>query len=328
MTLGKSQLSSSERSNEKIAQKTVREEICVSGVGLHSGQEVGLRICPAAPNTGIVFVRVDLSDSARGTSAPCSREVPALATNVVATAMSTTLAHDDVSVATVEHLMAAFAGFDIDNARVEVDGAELPIMDGSAAPFLDLLKVAGAQIQDEPRRFLRILKQVRYTQGDTSAQLEPYEGFRVAYTLIYDHPVFRSHATQAVVEFAGSTFDTEVSQARTFGFLDDLERLQEMNLVQGGSLDNAVVVDHTSIVNSGGLRSDDEFVKHKILDAVGDLYLLGCPIIGSFTGHKSGHAANNALLRMLLEDPEAYEFVSFANSSDAPAVARGTTPAP
>jgi len=237
--------------------------------------------------------------------------------------MSTTLAHEDVVVGTVEHLMAAFAGFDIDNARVEVDEAEVPIMDGSAAPFLDLLKSAGAELPGTPRRFLRILKQVRYTEGDTSAQLEPYEGFRVAYTLIYDHPVFRSHASQAVVDFAGSTFDTEVSQARTFGFLDDFERLQQMNLAQGGSLENAVVVDHARIVNSGGLRSDDEFVKHKILDAVGDLYLLGCPIIGAFTGHKSGHAANNALLRMLLNDPDSYETVSIAVASMAPQVARG-----
>ncbi len=306
-------------SAQKIAQKTLQTEVRATGVGLHSGREVTLRICPAEPNSGIRFVRVDLPAGPQHHD----NEIPAHATNVAATSMSTTLAWRNASVGTVEHLMAAFAGFDIDNARVEVDGAELPIMDGSAAPFLALLKTAGARLQDAPRRFLRILKQVRYTQGDTSAQLEPYEGFRVAYTLIYDHPVFRSYATQAVVEFAGSTFDTEVSQARTFGFLDDFERLREMNLARGGSLENAVVVDKSGIVNAGGLRSDDEFVKHKILDAVGDLYLLGCPIIGAFTGHKSGHAANNALLRMLLDDPSAYEIVSFANAAEAPEVARG-----
>ena len=308
-------------SAQKIAQKTLQNEVCATGVGLHSGREVTLRIRPAEPDTGIVFVRVDL---------PCGKashqranEIPALATNVAATSMSTTLALRGASVGTVEHLMAAFAGFDIDNARVEVNGAELPIMDGSAAPFLELLKEAGARQQDTPRRFIRILKQVRYTKGDASTQLEPHEGFRVAYTLVYDHPVFRSYATQAEVEFAGSTFDKEVSQARTFGFLDDFERLQEMNLARGGSLENAVVVDNTGVVNAEGLRSNDEFVKHKILDAVGDLYLLGAPIIGAFSGHKSGHAANNGLLRMLLNDPSAYEIVSFANAADAPAVARG-----
>ncbi len=318
MTLSKQQ-GAAQKMGQKIVQKTLKRKVYANGVGLHSGRDVRLCICPAEPDSGIVFVRVDLA--AQPGAGAC--EVPALASNVVATSMSTTLAHQDVLISTVEHLMAAFAGFDIDNARVEVDAAELPIMDGSAAPFLDLLKSAGARLQNKPRRFLRVLKQVRYTQGDISAQLEPHDGFRIAYTLIYDHPVFRSHASQAVVDFAGSTFDTEVSQARTFGFLDDLERLQGMNLAQGGSLDNAVVVDQSGIVNSGGLRSDDEFVKHKILDAVGDLYLLGCPIIGSFTGHKSGHAANNALLRMLLADSDAYEFVSFADASLAPRVARG-----
>lgn len=303
---------------KRVAQKTLQNEVHISGVGLHSGREVRLRICPAPADSGIVFARVDLP--AGTNSGPC--DVHAHATNVVATAMSTTLASSDALVGTVEHLMAAFAGFHIDNARVEVDGSELPIMDGSAAPFLTLFKQAGACEQDQPRRFIRILKQVRYTEGDTSAQLEPYDGFRVAYTLIYDHPVFRSHATQAVVDFADSTFDTEVSEARTFGFLDDFERLQKMNLARGGSLENAVVVDHAGIVNSGGLRSDDEFVKHKILDAVGDLYLLGGPIIGAFTGHKSGHAANNALLRMLPEDPDAYELVSFDDAADITEAAR------
>jgi len=299
-------------------QKTIGKEVHLSGVGLHSGREVCVRICPAAADTGIVFVRSDLATDVVSDQS----EVLAHATNVVATAMSTTLACGDAVVGTVEHLMAAFAGFHIDNARVEVDGSELPIMDGSAAPFLKLLKTAGACVQDQPRRFIRILKQVRHTQGDTSAQLEPYDGFRVAYTLIYDHPVFRSHASQAVVDFTDSTFDTEVSEARTFGFLDDFERLQKMNLARGGSLENAVVVDHAGIVNSGGLRSDDEFVKHKILDAVGDLYLLGGPIIGAFTGHKSGHAANNALLRMLLEDPDSYEVVSSDDLADTPDTVR------
>ena len=190
-------------SAQKIAQKTLRKAVHATGVGLHSGRDVTLRICPAAPDTGIVFVRADLPPGDDGGA----NEIPALALNVVATAMSTTLARGTAQVGTVEHLMASFAGLDIDNARVEVDGAELPIMDGSAAPFILLLKEAGIQRQDADRKFVRILKQVRFTQGDASAQLEPHDGFRVAYTLLYDHPVFRSHATQAAVEFAGSTFD-------------------------------------------------------------------------------------------------------------------------
>ena len=307
---------------QMIAQTTLKNSVRASGVGLHSGQQVNLRICPAAPDTGIRFCRTDLQQGP-------SQIVRANARHVVATAMSTTLAEGAASVGTVEHLMAAFAGFGIDNALVEVDAPELPIMDGSAAPFLFLLQSAGTTTQAAPRHFVRLLKQIRYTEGDVSVQLEPYDGFRIAYTLMYDHPVFRSHNKSATVDFPGapftslgrqtltgrsfsSIFEREISRARTFGFMEDLERLQEMNLARGGSLDNAVVVDNNGIINSGGLRSQDEFVKHKILDALGDLYLLGHPIIGAFTGHKSGHHANNELARMLLAEPSAYELVSFA----------------
>lgn len=316
---------------QKIAQTTLKNSVRASGVGLHSGQQVNLRISPALPDTGIVFCRTDIP-------ATHPRMIRATARHVVATAMSTTLAEGAACVGTVEHLMAAFAGFGIDNALVEVDAPELPIMDGSAAPFLFLLQSAGTATQLAPRQFLRIRKQIRYTEGDVSVQLEPYDGFRIAYTLMYDHPVFRSHNKSAVVDFPGlpvpdsrthpadneelppgvtpsnsfrTIFEREISRARTFGFMADLERLQEMNLARGGSLDNAVVVDDTGILNAGGLRSEDEFVKHKILDALGDLYLLGYPIIGAFVGHKSGHRANNQLVRMLLSEPSAYELVSF-----------------
>jgi len=309
---------SADENAQKFAQKTLRNEMHTTGVGLHSGREVSLRLLPAPADSGIVFVRVDLPAGDSG----CANQIRAHATNVVSTELSTTLAEGcaegDASVATVEHLMAALAGYDIDNVRIEVDGPELPIMDGSAAPFITLLKQAGTVVQSSPRRFVRIARQVRYTEGDISAQLEPHDGFRVAYTLAYDHPVFRSYTTQAVVDFGSTTFDTEVSAARTFGFLDDFEKLQEMNLARGGSLDNAVVVDGSGIVNAGGLRSHDEFVKHKILDAVGDLYLLGGPILGAFTGHKSGHGTNNKLLRMLLAEPDAIEYVSFLSDPAVP----------
>ncbi len=291
-----------------VKQKTLKNQVRAAGIGLHSGRRVQLRVCPAPPDTGITFCRTDLS------GIPC---VEALAVNVVDTSMSTTLAKGEARVSTVEHLMAAFAGLGIDNVRVEIDAPELPIMDGSAAPFVFLLRSAGTVLQPVPKRLIRILKQVRLTEGDLSVQLEPYDGFRVSYTLMYDHPVFRNHTKTATVEFSTMAFENtdiafekEVSRARTFGFLDDLERLQAMNLARGGSLDNAVVVNATEILNAEGLRQEDEFVKHKILDAVGDLYLLGHAVIGAFTGHKSGHRANNRLLRMLLDEPDAYELTT------------------
>lgn len=310
---------------QMIAQTTLKNPVRASGVGLHSGRQVNLRICPAAPDTGIVFCRTDLP-------ATRSRTIHANATHVVATAMSTTLAEGAACVGTVEHLMAAFAGYGIDNAIVEVDAPELPIMDGSAAPFLFLLQSAGTAMQEAPRHYVRVCKQLRYTEGDVSVQLEPYDGLRIAYTLMYDHPVFRSHTKSAVVDCPGlpksstdadfgAVFEREISRARTFGFMEDLERLQEMNLARGGSLDNAIVVDNNGILNADGLRSEDEFVKHKILDALGDLYLLGFPLIGAFTGHKSGHRANNQLVRMLLSEPSAFEMVSYGSSEPSAAVA-------
>ena len=286
-----------------LAQQTLNNRVRAEGVALHSGQQVALRLLPAPPDSGIRFRRTDL---------PGTPVIAARAGNVVDTAMSTTLAAggdpDAPRVATVEHLMAALAGLSVDNAVIEVDGPELPIMDGSAAPFVFLLESAGLVSQPVPRRYLRVTESVCVRDGDAFARLSPAPGFQVSYTLDYDHPVMQRHTLSAVVNFsdtpqeAGVAFSKEVSRARTFGFLDDLQRLRANNLARGGSLDNAVVLDAHGILNNGGLRQEDEFVKHKILDAIGDLYLLGKPLLGAFSGHKSGHRLNNALLRKALED--------------------------
>ena len=236
--------------------------------------------------------------------------------------MATSLICGDHQLSTIEHLMSAFSGLCVDNAIVEVDGRELPIMDGSAAPFVFLLQSAGVITQTAPKKFLRILRKVRVEDGDASAELVPYEGFKLSYTLEYDHPVFEAHEHTAEVEFSTTGFVKEVSRARTFGFLADFEKLRDLNLAQGGSLDNAVVVDDCKILNEHGLRARDEFVKHKILDAIGDLYLLGHSLIGSFHGHKSGHGLNNKVIRKLLEDPGSYEIVTFDDPCKMPATYR------
>lgn len=284
-----------------------------------------LRISPADVDEGIVFRRTDLDPE---------EEIFARAHNVVDTDMSTTLSNGSARVATVEHLMAAFAGLGVDNAIVEVNAQELPIMDGSAAPYVFLLQSAGVINQTHPRQFLRVLREVRYEDNDTVVQLEPHAGFQINYTLLYDRPVLRDHNTSVTLECGALTsmgewdhagvdrfrkvFEKEVCRARTFGCLEDIERLRSRNLVRGGSLDNAVVVDGDGILNANGLRQKDEFVKHKVLDAIGDLYLLGAPLIGAFTGHKSGHKANNRLLRMLLADPSNFERVTLNASSSNP----------
>jgi UDP-3-O-[3-hydroxymyristoyl] N-acetylglucosamine deacetylase len=284
-----------------IRQRTLKNTIHATGVGLHTGEMVRLSLHPAPPDHGIVFVRTDLDPQVR---------FPARSACVGDTTMATTLTDGTVALSTVEHLLAAFAGLEVDNAVVDVCAPELPIMDGSAAPFVFLIQSAGIEEQDAPRRFVRILKTVAYTQDDVLAEVRPHDGFRVEYTLSYDHPVFRRHRTSACVDISPTSFVKEVARARTFGFLADYERLRAMNLARGGSLDNAVVVDDQRILNGDGLRGDDEFVKHKILDVVGDLYLLGHGMIGAFSGYKSGHAANNALIRKLLATPDAWEIVS------------------
>lgn len=294
---------------EMIKQRTLKV-IRATGVGLHTGKKVYLTLRPAPPNTGVVFCRVDRDPVV---------EIPALAQYVGDTTLATTLVKDGVRIATVEHLLSAMAGMGIDNAYVDVTEDELPIMDGSAGPFVFLIQSAGIVEQNAPKRFIRIKKKVSVEQGEganyKSASFEPYAGFRIDFTIDFDHPVFKSKAQHVVLDFANKSFVKEVSRARTFGFMSDYERLRAMNLALGGSLDNAVVLDEYRILNEDGLRYDDEFVRHKILDAVGDLYLLGSSLIGEFKGYRSGHALNNLLLRKLLADQDAWEYVTAEGSN-------------
>jgi UDP-3-O-[3-hydroxymyristoyl] N-acetylglucosamine deacetylase len=292
-----------------FAQRTLKTTIGASGVGLHSGERISMRLQPAPPDTGIVFRRVDLDPPI---------DIPAHATQVGDTRLGTVLAAEGARVSTIEHLMSALAGLGVDNAIVEVSAAEVPIMDGSAAPFVFLLQSAGFVEQDSPKRFVRILQSVEVHDGDKWARFDPHEGFRVNFEIDFDHPLLRSGQTAATMDFSSVTYLKEVARARTFGFMRDIEALRRHNLALGGTLDNAIVLDDAGIMNEEGLRSRDEFVKHKILDAIGDLYLLGHGIIGAFSGYKSGHGLNNQLLRELLARPEAWELVSFASAAEAP----------
>lgn len=292
-----------------IRQRTLKNIIRATGVGLHTGNKVFLTLRPAAPDSGIVFRRVDLDPPV---------DIPACPARVGDTRLSTTLEAGGARVSTVEHLLSAFAGLGIDNAYVDVSAAEVPIMDGSAGPFVFLLQSAGIEEQNRPKRFIRIKRPLSVEDGDKFARFEPYNGFRVGFSIDFEHPAFTSRAQTAVVDFSSTSFIKEVSRARTFGFLRDIEALRAQNLALGGSLDNAVVVDDFRVLNDDGLRYEDEFVKHKILDAIGDLYLLGRPLIGSFVGHKSGHALNNRLLRELLAQEDAWEEVTFDNPADVP----------
>ena len=289
-------------------QRTTRRAVSIAGVGLHSGSSVRLTVRPAGAGAGIVFRRIGRDHG---------EPVAATVANVVDTRLATTLGRGDTRVATVEHLLAAFAGLGVDNALVDVVGDELPVMDGSAAPFVRLLRAAGVMEIAAPKRFLRVLREVTVADGGAVARLRPYDGFRVEYTMEYDHPFFDGQPQYAVVDFATANFERDVSHARTFGFLGDVAKLQAAGLALGGGLDNAVVLDEDGIINEGGLRYSDEFAKHKILDVIGDLYLCGHPIIGAFAGHRSGHTTNNALLRKLLSDQKSYRIVTF----DVPAAA-------
>lgn len=278
----------------------------MAGVGLHSGAQVRATIRPAPANVGIVFRRGDVAPGA------C---VKASAANVVDTQLAVTLGDGATRVGTVEHLMAAFSGLGIDNAIVELAGPELPIMDGSAAMFADRLAAVGTRDQAVPRRYLKVTREVCYRDGDAVARLEPYDGFRADYTMRYDHPYFAAangHGPRqcAAVDFATESFADDVSRARTFGFLEDIEQLWADGFARGGSLENAIVIDDHGVLNEGGLRFDDELPKHKILDAIGDLYLCGYAVLGAFSGHQSGHASNHGLLRRLLDDANAYEIVT------------------
>jgi UDP-3-O-[3-hydroxymyristoyl] N-acetylglucosamine deacetylase len=292
-----------------IRQRTLKNVIRAVGVGLHTGRKVSLKLRPAAADTGIVFRRVDLDPPV---------DIPARPTRVGDTRLSTTLEAHGARVSTVEHLLSAFAGLGIDNAYVDVSAAEVPIMDGSAGPFVFLLQSAGIEEQSRPKRFIRIKRPIAVEEGDKFARFEPFDGFRVSFSIDFEHPAFSARAKSATVDFSSTSFVKEVSRARTFGFLRDVEALRNQNLALGGSLDNAVVVDDFRVLNDDGLRYEDEFLKHNILDAIGDLYLLGRPLIGAFTGHKSGHALNNRLLRRLLTEEDAWEEVTFQTPGEAP----------
>ena len=292
-----------------IRQRTLKNVIRATGVGLHTGEKVFLTLRPAAVNTGIVFRRIDLKPVV---------DVEAILDNVSNTRMSTTLERDGVRISTVEHLMSAFAGLGIDNVFVDLTAAEVPIMDGSAGPFVFLIESAGIEEQRAPKQFIRIKQSVEICDGDKWAKFDPYDGFKVDLTIDFDHPAVQSSQQHASIDFLESSFIKDVSRARTFGFLDEVEALQEAGLARGGSLDNAIVMDAFHILNDEGLRYRDEFVKHKILDAVGDLYLLGHLLVGAFSAHKSGHSMNNRLLRRLLETESAWEYVSYDDVDSAP----------
>ncbi len=285
-----------------IQQRTPKKVIQATGVGLHSGQKVLLTLRPAPINTGIVFRRTDLSPVV---------EIPASYEYVSETMLCTSLQRGDVKIATVEHLLSALAGLGIDNAYVDVNAPEIPIMDGSAAPFVFLIQSAGVREQNAAKRYIRILKPIRVEENDKYVQFLPYNGYKVSFTIDFDHPVFNSKPKKACFDFSHTSYVKQVCRARTFGFLSDYERLRESDLIKGGSLDNAVVVDDYRVLNDDGLRFDGEFVAHKVLDAIGDLYLLGSGLIGAFEGYKSGHELNNRLLRALVVNQDAWEYTCF-----------------
>lgn len=292
-----------------IKQRTLKNVIRATGVGLHSGEMVYLTLRPAAPNTGIIFRRVDLDPVV---------EIAAKAENVGETTLSTALIENGQKVSTVEHLLSAFAGLGIDNAYIDLNAPEVPIMDGSAGPFVFLIQSAGIEEQSAAKQFIRIIKPVLLEDGDKWAKFEPFEGFKVSFTIDFDHPAFTGRPQQVDVDFSSTSFVREISRARTFGFMKDIEKLRENNLALGGSLDNAIVVDDYRVINEDGLRYEDEFVRHKVLDAIGDLYLLGHSLIGAFNGYKSGHEVNNKLLRKLLEQKDCWELVSFDDEKYSP----------
>ncbi|MBI79655.1 MAG: UDP-3-O-[3-hydroxymyristoyl] N-acetylglucosamine deacetylase [Gammaproteobacteria bacterium] len=292
-----------------MKQRTIKESIRASGIGLHSGEKVYMTIRPAPQNTGIVFRRIDLDQPI---------DIPAKAQNVSHTTLGTTIEYKNIKVATVEHQLSAMAGLSIDNAFVELTAAEVPIMDGSAAPFVFLLQSAGIDTQTANKKFIKINKTVEVRDGDKIARLSPYNGFRLNMDIDFEHPVFKMNSQSVSIEFSVTSFLKEISRARTFGFLRDLEILREKDLTLGGGMDNAIVLDEFRVLNEDGLRFRDEFVRHKILDAIGDLYLMGASLIGEFNGYKSGHNLNNLLLRELISSPDSYEEVVFQNEVDLP----------
>jgi UDP-3-O-[3-hydroxymyristoyl] N-acetylglucosamine deacetylase len=291
-----------------LKQRTLSSKIRASGVGLHTGKKISLTLKPAPSNSGIVFKRTDVE------SAP----IKASLENVFDTRLSTSLSNDEIKISTVEHLLSALAGIGIDNAIVELDGPEVPIMDGSARPFVFMIQSAGIQEQSEAKRFIKIKKTIEVKQDEKWAKIEPFDGFKVAFTIDFDHPAFSETSQSSEIDFSSVSYLSQVSRARTFGFAKDIELLRKNNLALGGSVNNAIVIDDYKVVNEEGVRFQDEFVKHKILDAIGDLYLLGHGLIGSFSAYKSGHHLNNLLLRELINNVHAWEEVTIQNDSESP----------
>ena len=296
-----------------LKQRTLKTLIRAAGVGLHSGVKVTMALRPAAPNTGIIFRRTDLEPVV---------DLPASALSVGDTRMCSCLEREGAKVGTIEHLMSAFAGLGIDNAYVDLDAAEVPILDGSAAPFVFLIQSAGIEEQPVAKKFIRVTHAIEVRESDKSgdkwARFEPYDGFRLSFSIAFNHPAINRSGQAVTLDFAEHSYIREISRARTFGFMQEVEWLRENGLAQGGGLDNAVVLDEYRVLNADGLRYGDEFVKHKVLDAIGDLYLLGHPLLASFSAHKSGHALNNALARALLANPNAWEYTSFEEGAQAP----------
>jgi UDP-3-O-[3-hydroxymyristoyl] N-acetylglucosamine deacetylase len=297
-----------------LRQRTLKALVSATGVGLHTGRKVRMSLRPAQPDTGVVFRRTDLATPV---------DIAARADSVGETRLCSCLVKGDVKVYTVEHLMSALAGLGIDNVYVDLDGPEVPIMDGSAAPFVLLLQQAGIEEQGAPKRFLRLKKRIEARDGDKWAALEPYEGFKLSFSIVYDHPVIEKSNTSLTVDFAQTSYLKEVARARTYGFMQDLEDLRESSLALGGGLENALVLDEYRVLNTDGLRFADEFIRHKALDAIGDLYLIGKPLLAAFSAHKSGHALNNRLLRALMADTAACEVVTFERAEEAPAGVAG-----
>ncbi|GAA5177904.1 UDP-3-O-acyl-N-acetylglucosamine deacetylase [Niveibacterium umoris] len=296
-----------------LRQRTLKTIVTATGVGLHSGIKVTLSLRPAAPDTGIVFRRVDLDPPV---------DLPASPYSVVDTRLCSGLQQGEAKIGTVEHLMSALAGLGVDNAYIDVDGPEIPILDGSAAPFVFLIQSAGIEDQAAPKRFLRVRKPVEVREGDKWVRLEPYDGYRLSFSIQFNHPAIDRTGTEVAVDFARQSYVREISRARTFGFMHEVEYMRDAGLARGGSLDNAIVMDEYRVLNADGLRYADEFVKHKVLDAIGDLYLAGHPLLAAYSAHKSGHALNNQVLRALLEDKTAWDIVSFERDEDVPATLR------
>ena len=291
-----------------LKQRTLSSKINASGVGLHTGKKISLTLKPSPVNTGIIFKRTDIE----------SEPIKASLENVFDTRLSTSLSNDQIKISTVEHLLSALAGIGIDNALVELDGPEVPIMDGSARPFVFMIQSAGIQEQIEAKKFIKIKKTIEVKQDEKWAKIEPFNGFKVAFTIDFDHPAFNETSQSSEIDFSSVSYLSQVSRARTFGFAKDIELLRKNNLALGGSVNNAIVIDDYKVVNEEGVRFQDEFVKHKILDAIGDLYLLGHGLMGSFSAYKSGHHLNNLLLRELVNNVDAWEEVTVENNDKSP----------